>query len=85
MVEARRRVADRRAEMMSPPRTANTVPTGLGYAGKNTQVRKTPSWPISWAKFSRLWLYSYWNARANLHLLSQPNTLLAAALRVAAG
>jgi hypothetical protein len=23
------------------------------------QVRKTPSWPRSWANFSLLWLYSY--------------------------
>jgi NADPH oxidase len=33
------------------------------------KVRKTPSWPRSWANFSLLWLCSYWNAWANLHLL----------------
>ena len=26
------------------------------------QVRKMPSWPRSWATFSLLRLYSYWNA-----------------------
>ena len=31
----------------------------------------------SWANFSLLWLYSYWNAWANLHRLGQPNTFLA--------
>jgi hypothetical protein len=29
------------------------------------QVRKTPSWPRSWANLSLLSLYSHWNARAN--------------------
>jgi hypothetical protein len=33
------------------------------------QVRKTPSWPRSWANFSRLSLYSHRNAWANLDLL----------------
>ena len=42
------------------------------------QVRKTPSWPRSWANFSLLPLYSHRNAWANLHLLGQPNTFLAA-------
>jgi hypothetical protein len=28
-------------------------------------VRKTPSWPRSWANFSLLSLYSHWNAWAN--------------------
>ena len=41
------------------------------------QVRKTPSWPRSWANFSRLSLYSRWNAWANWHLLGQPDTFLA--------
>ena len=40
------------------------------------QVRKTPSWPRSWANFSLLSLYSHRNALANLHLLGQPNTFL---------
>ena len=44
----------------------------------NAQVRKTPSWPRSWANFSLLPLYSHRNAWANLHLLGQPNTFLAA-------
>jgi hypothetical protein len=42
----------------------------------NAQVRKTPSWPRSWANFSLLWLYSYRNAWTNLHFLGQPNTFL---------
>ena len=42
------------------------------------QVRKTPSWPRSLANFSLL--YSHRNAGANLHLLGQPNTFLAAAM-----
>jgi hypothetical protein len=41
------------------------------------QVRKTPSWPRSWANFSPLSLYPRRNARANLHILGQPNSLLA--------
>jgi hypothetical protein len=43
-------------------------------------VRKTPSWPRSWANFCLLSLYSAYshrNAWANLHLLGQPNTFLA--------
>jgi Ca2+-binding EF-hand superfamily protein len=40
------------------------------------QVRKTPSWPRSWANFSLLQLYSHRNAWANLHLLGQPNTFV---------
>jgi hypothetical protein len=46
--------------------------------GTTPKVRTTPSWPRSWANFSLLWLYSHRNAWANLHLLVQPNTLLAA-------
>jgi hypothetical protein len=37
-------------------------------------VRKTPSWPGSWANFSP----SHRSAWANLRLLGQPNTSLAA-------
>ena len=44
-----------------------------------TQVRKTPSWPRSWANFSFLQLCSHRNAWANLHLLGQPNNFLASA------
>jgi hypothetical protein len=40
------------------------------------QVRKAQSWSRSWANCSLLWLYSDWNAWANLHLLGQPNTFL---------
>ena len=40
-------------------------------------MRKTPSWPRSWAIFSLLELYSHRNAWANLHLLGQPNSFLA--------
>jgi hypothetical protein len=43
------------------------------------KVRKTPSWPRSWANFNFLSLYPRRNAWANLHLLGQPNTFLAAA------
>jgi hypothetical protein len=48
------------------------------------QVRKTLSWPRSWANFSllsALQLCSHRNAWANLHLLGQPNTFLAAVPR----
>jgi hypothetical protein len=41
------------------------------------KVRKTPSWPRSWANFSHSQLHSHRNAWANLHLLGQPNTVLA--------
>ena len=45
------------------------------------KVRKTPSWPRSWANFSLFFIavfpLPYRNAWANLHLLGQPNTLLA--------
>ena len=41
------------------------------------KVRKTPSWPRSWANFSLFQLYSHRNAWANLRLLRQPNTFLA--------
>ena len=43
-----------------------------------TQVRKTPSWPRSWAKSSLISLHSHRNAWANLLLLGQPETFLAA-------
>ena len=33
------------------------------------QVRKTPSWPRSWANFSLLLLHSHRNTWTNLHLL----------------
>ena len=38
------------------------------------QVRKTSSWPRSWANFSLLYLYSHRNPWANLHLSGRPNT-----------
>ena len=41
------------------------------------QVRKTPSWPRSWANFSLLPLYFHRNAWANLHPLGRPNTFIA--------
>jgi hypothetical protein len=41
------------------------------------QVRKTPSWPRSWANFSLLQLYSRRNAWANLDIFGQPNIFLA--------
>jgi hypothetical protein len=45
--------------------------------GPRGGVRKTQSWPRSWVNFSLFWPYSHRNARANLHLLGQPNTFLA--------
>ena len=42
-------------------------------------MRKTPSWPKSWANFSLWQLHSHKNAWANLHHLGQPNTFLALA------
>jgi hypothetical protein len=45
-------------------------------ADLETKVRKTPSWPRSWASVSLLSLYPHRNARANLHILGQPDTLL---------
>jgi hypothetical protein len=41
------------------------------------KVRKTPSWPRSWANCSLLSLHSQRTAWANLYLLGQPNTFLA--------
>ena len=46
------------------------------------KVRETPRWPRSWADFSPLWLSSHINAWANLRLLDQPNTFLAAVMSV---
>jgi hypothetical protein len=48
--------------------------TAAAAAEAAAKVRKTPSWPRSWANFRLLWLYSYRNAWVNLHLLGQPNT-----------
>jgi hypothetical protein len=47
--------------------------------GPSPGVRKTSSWPRSWANFSLLQLYSLRKAWANLHLLGQPNSFLARA------
>jgi hypothetical protein len=43
----------------------------------DAQVKKTPSWPRSWANFSLLYLYFHRNAWANLDLLGQSDTFLA--------
>jgi hypothetical protein len=57
--------------------------TGAAYADVQKlvahvdKVRKTPSWPRSWANFSPLQLCSHRNAWANLHLLGQPNSFYA--------
>ena len=48
-------------------------------------ARKTPCWPRSWANFSLLWLYSHWNAWANVHLLGQSNNFLPTGRRSACG
>jgi len=50
-----------------------------GY-GEVVKVRKTPSWPRSWANVVLLELYSHWYPQTNLHLLGQPNTFLAQGL-----
>jgi hypothetical protein len=49
----------------------------IGVCEMMTEVRKLPSWPRSWANFSLLQLCSHRNAWANLHILGQPNTVLA--------
>jgi hypothetical protein len=75
--------------------SATAPPTGCRHSGRSvssgqatithwrwrtSKVRKTPSRPRSWANFSLLSLFSHRNACwANLHLLGQPNTLLAQA------
>jgi hypothetical protein len=46
----------------------------------STKVRKTSSWPRSWANFRLLYLNSHRTEWPNFHLLGQPNTLLAADL-----
>ena len=48
------------------------------YGGLMRQVREAPSRPGSRAGLSRLQLCSHGNAWDNLHLLGQPDTLLAA-------
>ena len=57
------------------------APRPHGRVGQRPQVRKKPSWPRSWANSSLLSLYSHRSARANLHLLGQPDTLPATAYR----
>jgi hypothetical protein len=39
------------------------------------EVRKTPSWPRSWADLSLLSLHTRRNVWANLHLLGRPDAL----------
>ena len=41
---------------------------------ETTKVRKTPSWPRSWANSSLFPLCSHRNAWANRHLLGRPKT-----------
>ena len=48
-------------------RTAELAPLLLSLAELH-QVRKTPSWPRSWANSSLLQLCSHRNARADLHI-----------------
>ena len=50
---------------------------GAGFRKGYAQVRKTPSWPRSWANSSHLQLCSHRNAWANFHILGQPDTSLA--------
>jgi hypothetical protein len=49
------------------------------------EVRKTPSWPRSWANFSLFQLCSHRNSCANLDLLGQPNTSPLSLEAIAAG
>jgi hypothetical protein len=49
------------------------------------QVRKTSSRPRSWANFDLFYLYSHRNARANWHILGQPNTFIAPVRRARLG
>ena len=53
------------------------MPTTPWRLHRTTEVRKTPSWRRSWAKFSRLSPSSYRNAWASLRHLGRPNTFLA--------
>jgi hypothetical protein len=65
--QARWRGAERGAERVQQSHTSARPPAG--------QVRTTPSWPRSWANFSILQLYSYWDAWANLHRLGRLDTI----------
>ena len=60
-----------RAKWTSLPQHFKQAGWWAAGAGK---VRKTPSWPRSWANFSLLQLYFHRNAWANLHLLGRPDT-----------
>ena len=71
-----RRALNSRKRRFPARAVRQTYPTGLVQGPK---VRKTPSWPRSWANFSLLSLYSHRNARANVHLLGQPNIFIATA------
>jgi hypothetical protein len=62
------------AERISAPRQPPGAAPSLAHRVK---ARKTPSRPSSWANSSRFKLHSRRNAWANLHILGQPNTLLA--------
>ena len=59
-------------------RLRKSAPKTDAFIKCDAQVRKTPSWPRSWANFSLLPLCSHRNAWANLRLLGQPNSFLAA-------
>jgi hypothetical protein len=70
------------ARLLMGGRCATVLASDLRHIGAfarlGLQVRQTPSWPRSWANFSHLQLYYHRHAWANLHLLDQPNNLLAA-------
>jgi hypothetical protein len=61
------------------PHTHSTMPCTLAHGCRTVwrRVRKPPSWPRSWTNFSLFLLHARRNARANLHFLGQPNSLLA--------
>ena len=80
-------IPSRAAESRSPtapsprPRSESCARGAGGQTARGPRVRETPSWPRSWANLSLLSLCSHRNARASVHLLGQPDTLLAPACR----
>jgi hypothetical protein len=58
-------------------RGATAAQAGRARGRRGRRSEKDPKLAQIWANFSLLSLYSHRNAWANLHLLGQPNTLLA--------
>ena len=61
----------------TPPVFKVEVLSQSSIRSEKPPVRKTPSWPRSWANFSLLQMYPHRNAWANLHILGRPNNFLA--------